>query len=149
MSAVERRPDRLMDGPNADFWAFCNEEKLCLQRCLACAELAWPVTGTCLSCGGREFEWLRCSGNGTVVSWCTFERNYYVDVLPVPWECILVELEEGPLFISNPHGFATPDFAPALRVRLVFRECEDRWGPFKLPVFEQTTDSDYGTPELP
>ena len=141
MSVAERRPDRVMDGLNAEFWGFCAEGKLCLQSCLACGELTWPVVGTCLRCGCPEFEWRQCSGNGTLVSWCTFERSYYPDVLPVPWECILVQLEEGPLFISNPHRLTTRDFTPSLTVRLAFVECEDRWGPFKLPVFGQDANT--------
>ena len=46
--------------------------------------------------------WAPMSGRGRIVSWCTFERDYYAGILPIPWETILVELEEGPLFISNP-----------------------------------------------
>ena len=141
---AEWRPDRLMDGPNSEFWSFCAEGMLCLQRCLACAELAWPVAGACLRCGSQEFEWRQCSGNGTLLSWCTFERNYYTGVLPVPWDCIVVELEEGPLFISNPHGFTARDCASELPVRLAFRQSEDRWGPFNLPVFEQATAATIG-----
>ena len=49
------------------------------------------------------------SGRGTIASWCTFERDYYYGLLPIPWDTILVELEEGPLFISNPQGFTWRD----------------------------------------
>jgi hypothetical protein len=59
------------------------------------------------------------------------------ELLPPPWDCILVELEEGPLFISNPRGFTSQDAYLHMPVRLCFLDCEDRWGPFKLPVFER------------
>jgi uncharacterized OB-fold protein len=137
----QRRPDRIMDGQNADFWALCDEERLCLQACRACKRLAWPVVEACLCCGGQDFEWRQVSGFGTLVSWCAFERKYYGELLPSPWDCILVELEEGPLFISNPVGFTTEDAYLDMPVRLDFLDCEDRWGAFKLPVFGRLAQS--------
>ena len=75
------------------------------------------------------------SGRGKVVSWCTFERDYYSGVLPIPWETILVELEEGVLFISNPTDFTWKDISLNMAVNLAFVDCEDSAGPFKLPAF--------------
>jgi hypothetical protein len=70
------------------------------------------------------------------VSWCTFHRPYYSE-LDIPWDTILVELDEGPLFISNPSGFTNDDVTQGMRVRVAFLDCEDDAGPFRLPVFEQ------------
>jgi hypothetical protein len=66
----------------------------------------------------------------------TFEHRYYKE-LPVPWDSILVELEEGPLFISNPAGFSRADMAAGMPLRVAFLDCEDDFGQFRLPVFEQ------------
>jgi hypothetical protein len=77
------------------------------------------------------------SGRGKLVSWCTFERDYYDRLLPMPWETILVELEEGPLFISNPQGFTWRDVVYAMPLALAFLECEDDVGTFNLPVFRR------------
>jgi uncharacterized OB-fold protein len=77
------------------------------------------------------------SGRGKLVSWCTFERDYYDRLLPMPWETILVELEEGPLFISNPQGFTWRDVTFGMPLRLAFVECEDDVGTFNLPVFHR------------
>ena len=76
----------------------------------------------------------RCPGK--VISYCTFESLYYQDC-PPPWESIVVELEEGPLFLSNPQGFGGEDIEADMPVRVTFLECEDAAGPFKLPVFER------------
>jgi hypothetical protein len=75
------------------------------------------------------------SGRGTLVSWCSFERDYYAGTLPLPWDTILVELAEGPLFISNPLGFSWRDCQPGMPVTLQFIDCIDRAGNFRLPVF--------------
>jgi len=89
----------------------------------------------CDTCGGFDLDWKQMSGKGVVVSFCTFERQYYEE-LPLPWDCILVRLEEGPLFLSNPQGFTWRDITPEMPVKVTFTACEDAAGPFMLPVFE-------------
>jgi uncharacterized OB-fold protein len=133
----QRRPDRVLGPGHDDFWAWCNRGELRLQACENCGRLAWPVVATCERCGGERFAWQRMSGRGNVVSWCTFEYDYYRGALPLPYETILVELEEGPLFISNPLGLTWCDLAFNLTVKLAFLACEDAAGSFQLPVFEK------------
>ena len=77
----------------------------------------------------------RCPALGKVVSWCTFEHDYYRGTLPIPYDTILVELAEGPLFVSNPADFGWQDIVADLPVKLAFIDCEDSGGPFRLPVF--------------
>lgn len=134
---AERRPDRTL-GPGHDaFWDWCAKGELRLQRCGRCGELCWPAVQACDYCGAPDLSWERMSGRGRIASWCTFERDYYQGALPLPWDTILVELEEGPLFISNPQSFTWRDITPAMPVTLAFLDCEDSAGPFKLPVFEK------------
>jgi len=134
---AQRRPDRIRGPGHDDFWAWCERGELRLQRCAACGRISWPVVAECEFCGGLELSWARMSGRGTIVSGCTFERDYYKGVLPLPCETILVELEEGPFFISNPVDLTWREIEPGMPVKLVFIDCEDSGGPFKLPVFEK------------
>jgi uncharacterized OB-fold protein len=123
-------------GPGHDeFWAWCGKGELRLQRCADCGKLSWPIVAACEHCSHANLSWEKMSGRGRVVSWCTFERDYYGGLLPLPWDTILVELEEGPLFMSNPKGFVCADIEPDLPVQLDFADCEDSAGPFRLPVF--------------
>ena len=134
---AEKRPDRTL-GPGHDtFWEWCGKGELRLQRCESCNHLAWPVVRKCESCGGQAFAWQAMSGRGQVVSWTTFERDYYHGTMPLPYDTILVELAEGPLFLSNPQGFGWQDLSPGMPVRLTFIDAEDSAGPFRLPVFER------------
>ena len=134
---VAKRPDRTL-GPGHDtFWEWCGKGELRLQRCASCGALTWPVADACEQCGGKELAWERMSGKGKVVSWCSFERDYYYGVLPMPWDVILVELEEGMLFLSNPKGFTWREIEHEMPVRLAFEACEDEAGEFALPVFER------------
>jgi uncharacterized OB-fold protein len=133
---AEKRPNRVLGPGHDDFWAWCAKGELRLQRCAACGRLSWPVAGACEHCGGEQLSWERMSGRGKLASWCAFERDYYDGLLPLPWTTILVELEEGPLFVSNPLGIAYDELALDLPVKLAFVDCEDAAGAFRLPVFE-------------
>jgi uncharacterized protein len=132
----ERRPDRVRGIHHDEFWSFAASDELRLQRCGSCRHISWPCVDSCENCGSDVLIWERLTGKGKVISWCTFEKQYYSD-LPVPWDTILVELEEGPCFISNPHGFRANDITPGMAVKVTFLDCEDEGGAFRLPVFER------------
>jgi uncharacterized OB-fold protein len=134
---AQKRPDRTLGPGHDEFWRWCGEGELRLQRCAACGEISWPVVKACEYCGGGELAWAPMSGRGRIVSWCAFERDYYQGVLPIPWDTILVELEEGPLFLSNPEGFGWRDITADMPVKVAFIACEDSAGAFSLPVFEK------------
>jgi len=132
---AERRPDRTLGGPNDAFWASCAKGELRLQRCADCARYSWPPVESCEHCQSGALSWEPMSGKGSIAGWCSFEQDYYGGILPVPYDTILVELEEGPLFLSNPDDFTWRDIKPGMAVELRFRECEDSAGGFSLPVF--------------
>jgi uncharacterized protein len=131
----ERRPNRTLGPPHDDFWAFCARDEFRLQRCQRCLHFAWPPRSECERCGAQDLAWEEVSGRGTIVSWCCLEQRYYPE-LPTPWDVILVELEEGPLFVANPRGFGAADVRAQMLVRVTFIDCEDDAGAFRLPVFE-------------
>ena len=131
----ERRPDRHRGPLHNPFWDWTAKGELRLPRCSKCAKPAWPVKRACDNCGGNEFAWEPMSGRGRIVAWCTFVQDYYRGLLPVPYNTILVELDEGPLFISDPDGFAETEMAPGRAVEVRFKPCSDSGGSFELPVF--------------
>ena len=134
---TERRPNRVRGGVHDRFWEKCAQDELHVQRCAACGHLAWPAVEACDACGSPDLAFERMSGRGRLVSWCTFERDYYRGMLPIPWPTILVALEEGPMFVSNPQGFGAVGYRLDMPVRVAFIDCEDDAGAFRLPVFEQ------------
>ena len=71
------------------------------------------------------------------MSWCSFAQDYYRGIIPVPYDTILVELAEGPLFISNPAGFGRKDIVFGMPVEVTFIDCADSAGSFRLPVFRK------------
>jgi uncharacterized OB-fold protein len=134
---AQRRPDRTLGPVHDDFWAWCDKGELRIQRCGVCGDLNWPAVASCENCASPDLTWECMSGRGRIVSFCTFERDYYAGMLPMPWPTILVELEEGPLFVSNPAGPLAQGLAVGRPVELDFTECEDKAGRFMLPVFRE------------
>lgn len=132
----ERRPNRVSGRAHDEFWSYASRGELRIQRCDVCQHLSWPPVDACERCDRTQLTWQLLSGVGRVVSWCTFERRYYAE-LDVPWDTILVQLDEGPLFIANPSGFTNDDVAQGMRVRVTFLDCDDVAGGFSLPVFER------------
>jgi uncharacterized protein len=135
MTVVQQRPNRTRGTRHDQFWDWCSKGELRLQKCSSCSGLQWPVRASCEFCGDRELVWQPMSGRGKVVSWCSFTQDYYRGALPPPYDCILVELEEGVLFMSNPDGFGWQDVVPDMPVRVSFVAAEDAGGAFSLPVF--------------
>lgn len=141
---AERRPNRVLGPDHDDFWAWCDRGELRLQRCGACGHVSWPPAPSCERCGSANLSWEAMSGEGRVVSWCRFQRPYYQE-LEVPWTTILVELDEGPLLVSNPAGIDYDDLTFAMPVRVTFLDCEDDAGRFRLPVFQPTAGGHGGS----
>lgn len=134
---VQKRPDRTL-GPGHDtFWNGCDRGELRLQRCTRCGTYAWPVVQKCEQCAADDLEFQTVSGRGKVVSWCSFVQDYYRGILPVPYDTVMVELEEGPMFLSNPHEFGENEIAFGMPVEVAFIACEDSAGRFQLPVFRK------------
>jgi len=134
---AEKRPDRTVGGHHDAFWDFCAKGELRLQKCGDCGHLVWPAVRKCEACGAEALSWVPLSGRGKLVSWTTFERDYYQGTMPVPYDTILVELEEGPLFVSNPSGFGWRDYTFEMPLKVAFIDAEDSAGAFRLPVFER------------
>lgn len=133
----QKRPPRVT-GPGHDtFWEGCAKGELHIQKCEACGHRPWPVVTKCEQCGSDKLAFQPVSGKGKLTSWCTFERPYYGDLMPVPYDTIIVELDEGPWFISNPRGFSNSEATLGMPVKVAFLDCEDQHGPFSLPVFER------------
>ena len=134
---VEKRPTRTM-GPNNDtFWEYCNKEEFRLQKCNACGKMQFPPSPLCPECLGQEMTWTKIKGTGTIISHCTFHRQYFQEC-PPPWHVILVQLDEGPSFTMNPkdQGVPVEQLAAGTKVKVAFLDAEDSNGQFKIPVWE-------------
>ena len=128
------RPNRAMDPYAEQFWAFTQNKELRLQQCADCGTLRWPPGPTCDKCLSDAFEWTAVAGRGKVLSWTTFRRSYFKEY-PAPHTVFVLELDEGPLFVSYPVDLAPADLREGMTVSLRWTDGEDQYGAYNLPVF--------------
>ena len=74
-----------------------------LQQCNQCCTFRYPPGPTCGSCLSIDFEWQAISGKASIWSWVVFHRQY-LKAYPTPYNVISIQLEEGPLMVSNLEG---------------------------------------------
>ena len=84
------------------YWDGCREGRLRIQRCSACGtHLFYPVY-MCHECTSQKLEWIDASGRGTVYSYSVIYRAPYAGLSDSgPYTVALVELEEGPIMMSQ------------------------------------------------
>lgn len=90
----------LVDEP---MWASIEKHQWALQSCTECGTFRYPPAPVCSNCLSMSAEWTALSGRGTIISWVVFHRQYFDDY-PPPYNVVAVQLEEGPLVISNLEG---------------------------------------------
>ncbi len=84
------------------YWDYARQGKLAAKRCRDCAHVHFPPGPVCPECLSKNLEWFATSGRGTLFSWVAFHHPYWECVKPaLPYNVVLVKLEEGPLIASN------------------------------------------------
>jgi hypothetical protein len=126
-------PRPAFDVDSHEFWAFCQQHELRLQRCTSCGRFRHHPRPRCPSCHSPDFEWSPCSGRGRVHTFTVchppvlgaFEDR-------VPYNVVVVELAEGPLMVSNLIDVDNDDLRVGLDVEVCFIDID---GEFTLPQF--------------
>ena len=94
------RPDPLPGMFDDIFWKYVAQEDLRLQRCSQCGQFRYPPGPCCPNCLSPESVWTSLSGNGRVISWNEFQRQYF-PTMPPPYVVAAIETDEGPIMIGN------------------------------------------------
>ena len=128
------RPNRSMDPYAEQFWTYTQNKEFRLQKCSDCGKFRWPPGPTCDRCLSDEFAWTLMAGRGKVLSWTTFHRGYFPEY-PAPHTAIVLELDEGPLFVAFPVEMATEDLREGMELSLRWTDGQDEFGAYYLPVF--------------
>jgi uncharacterized OB-fold protein len=74
------------------------------------------------------------TGRGKVLSWTTFHRTYFPEY-PAPHTSMVLELDEGPLFVAYPVGIDAAQLHEGMVLTLQWTDGEDQFGQYHLPVF--------------
>ena len=128
------RPVRAMDPYAQAFWTYTQQKEFRLQQCSECHKFRWPPGPSCDHCLSDQCEWTLLTGRGKVLSWTTFHRTYFPEY-PAPHTAMVLELDEGPLFVSYPVGIDAAQLHVGMVLTLQWTDGEDQFGHYHLPVF--------------
>jgi uncharacterized OB-fold protein len=122
-----------IDPVSSGYWQLTRQHKLSVQRCSECGDKHFPPSPVCPACLSGEQGWEIVSGRGTLLSWVGFHRAYWPGFSrDLPYHVCLVQLEEGPIVVSNFGGDVPEQAKLGLPVRVVF---EDVTSEVTLPKF--------------
>jgi uncharacterized OB-fold protein len=124
---------------NRPFWDGCRRGELLMQRCGHCARLRYPATIVCPDCLSSATEWQAVSGHGKVFSFVVFHRAYHpAREGKVPYNVALIELDEGPIMLSNVVDVDNAELTVGLAVRIAFETVDES---LSIPVFAPASPS--------
>jgi uncharacterized OB-fold protein len=112
-----------IDDQSRPFWEAARAHQLRLPKCDSCGSLRTQFERWCPNCGSQNTSWVQLSGRGKVWSHCTFHRKYFNEfAADLPYQVVLIELEEGPRLISNMVGIAPEEVVIGMPVSAVFED---------------------------
>lgn len=113
------RPEPRRNVYETPFWEFVQAHDLRLQQCSGCGAFRYPPGPACAQCLSMESEWTALSGQGRLVSWVVFHRQYFPE-LPVPYLVAAVETQEGPILIANLVSYGERTLRLDMPMRIVY-----------------------------
>jgi uncharacterized OB-fold protein len=91
------KPQPRVNDLNRPFWDGCNDGRLVIQRCPACARAVFYPRVCCPHCQNGELDWITASGRGRIISHTTVYRTHHDGFnTEAPYVFVAVELDEGP-----------------------------------------------------
>ena len=123
------RPVPVPDAASQPFFDAAAQGRLLIKHCPACARWLAPAVETCDACHSAALEWREASGRGMLYSFVIQHQVLHPGFAGrVPYNVIVVELEEGPRL----HGNYAGDNAD-LRVDMPLRVIFERMGEVSVP----------------
>lgn len=133
VSTTPRKLMPLVDSVNKPFWDSAAQHVLKIQRCSSCGHHQYPPIVFCPKCAD-ELEWETASGRATLYTFTVIRRI----VNPafeeeVPYNVSIVQLEEGPLLLSNVVGVDVDDLVIGMPLDVTYDDIAEG---VSLPKFK-------------
>lgn len=131
---VYEKPSPRVNADNKPFWDGTKEHQMRFQKCQSCGHVRWPASIICPKCYSSDTEWIVSGGKGKVYSFVvhhrTFDKTFEKDL---PYVAALIELEEGPIFLSNLVGLKPEEAKISMPVDVTW---DDATPEFSIPKFK-------------
>jgi uncharacterized OB-fold protein len=118
------RPPR-RNAETAPFWDACAAGRLSIPRCDECAELIWYPRRFCPFCHSRSVTYVDVSGRGTVYTFTIIRRGGGPFREKSPYVLAYVQLDEGPIMMTNIVGVDPETVTVGQAVQVVFEPAGD------------------------
>ena len=110
MTATPPFPAPATGGDSGRFWEFLRAWEFRLQRCAAFGAVRHPPSPMCPSCAATASDWVVASGRGEIWSHKTIHPPVLAAFADrVPYNAIVVRLDEGVFLVSNLLDALPPD----------------------------------------
>ena len=117
------------------FWDGCRDRRLLMQKCEDCGTLNYYPVYICSACMSDRLAWTELSGRGRVHSVTVVHRPAApAFAAATPYAVALIEVEEGPIMMSNIVGPNALQTRIDDQVEVVFEDVGD----VTLPRFRLT-----------
>lgn len=120
------RPRPIIGVYEKPFWDYVQGRDMRLQQCRN-GHFRFPPGPVCPKCLSTEYSWEKISGEGRLVSWTVFHRQYFPE-FATPYVVVCAALAEGPLLIANLSGEVTQPLRLDMPLRLVFEHARSKDG---------------------
>ncbi len=115
------KPLPTLTDENRPFWEGCRAGELRMQQCRDCGHIRYPIQEICPTCLSERTEWTRLSGRGRVLARLVFHQIYHKAFAgDVPYNVVLVQLDEGPRMFSNVVGVPNEAITVGMPLEAVF-----------------------------
>ena len=126
MVGLPDAPGPTRDVYNAPYWDGLADHRLVMPRCEQCGHVLFPMRPVCTQCFSDSLQWVELSGRGTVWGYCVYHHAFHpAFVEQLPYNVSMIELEEGPMLVSNVVGVALEALNTGLCVAAFFDDRED------------------------
>ena len=133
MEGTYSKPLPEIDEINRPFWEATRHGELRLQRCKDCRHVWYPAGTNCPKCLSTSFEWGPMSGRGTVWSFIVYHHCWHRGFeKEIPYNVAMIQLEEGPIVISNIVDVKNEAIKIGMPVKVVFEPATDEVTLFKF-----------------
>ncbi|HWO93750.1 MAG TPA: OB-fold domain-containing protein [Dehalococcoidia bacterium] len=132
-----QKPLPIIEDDNRPFWEACKRHELVMQQCDACQTVWWPIGPVCQRCLSDRWHWQKLSGRGELYSFVIFHQLFHPGYKDdIPYNVVMVRLEEGPHMFSNLVGVPNDQIAVGAPVEVTFDDVTDE---ISLPKFKPRT----------
>lgn len=132
------KPLPVADRDTVPFWEALKRHEFVLRKCQECGQFHHPPRRYCPTCWSENVEWATASGNGTLYTYTIARREAHPRFKDaVPYVIAVIELAEGPRFLSNLVDSDIESLQIGLPVQIVY---DDVTPEATLPKFKVSSD---------